>query len=86
MENYTRDSLRDLYNSKEKPRGSALWTLVIIAIFLIAGVFYVKTSKPDLYQKAVDCISEVITEFSEKEPPQSELLTGSDESALTVSL
>ena len=40
----------------KKERGSIILTLIIIAIFVGAGIFYVKTSHPTLYQRAVSCI------------------------------
>lgn len=79
MENYTRESLRDLYYERSKPKGSAIWTLVIIAIFAFACIFYVKTSKPDLYQKAVSCINEVITEIAPPKEETSQTQTLSDD-------
>ena len=37
-------------------RGSFIVTLIIILLFVGAGVFYVKTSHPAVYKKAVNCI------------------------------
>lgn len=58
MENNT---LRDIYNSqKTSKRGSVFITLLIIAIFLFSAIFYIKTSKPELYNKAVSCVKTVL--------------------------
>lgn len=43
----------------KKERGSFIVTFVIIALLVGAGVFYVKTSHPTLYQKAVSYIKTV---------------------------
>ncbi len=40
----------------KKERGSFIVTLIIILLFVGAGVFYIKTSHPALYKKAVSCI------------------------------
>ena len=45
-----------VFLSMKKERGSFFITLIIIAIFVGAGVFYVKTSHPALYNKAVGCM------------------------------
>ena len=37
----------------KKERGSFIVTLIIILLFVGAGVFYVKTSHPAVYKKAV---------------------------------
>ncbi len=46
----------EVFLSMKKEKGSLLITLIIIAIFVGAGVFYVKTSHPALYNKAVSCM------------------------------
>ena len=40
----------------KKERGSVIVTLIIILLFVGAGAFYIKTSHPALYKKAVSCI------------------------------
>ena len=62
MEEYHRDSLRELRRMERetehlpRKRGSILITLVIVALFLAAGVFYFKTEKPELFQKYLDTL------------------------------
>lgn len=68
MENYTRESLREVYesqkNERREKRGSILITILIIAIFAASAVFYVKTAKPELYSKAVSCIKSAFADGS----------------------
>ena len=68
MENYTRESLREVYesqkNARREKRGSLLITLLIIAIFAASAVFYVKTAQPELYSKAVSCVKSVFKDGS----------------------
>ena len=45
----------------QKQKGSFAVTLVIIAIFAFAGVFYLKTSQPQIYSAAVTFVKEKIT-------------------------
>lgn len=63
MEEYTRDSFRairdEMARAEEKKRGSVFITIVIIAIFAAAGIFYIKTAKPQLWQNAVQYIQNV---------------------------
>lgn len=63
MEGYTRDSFRairdEMEHSRQQKRGSVLITLIIIAIFLAAGIFYIKTSQPGLWNSAVQYIKSV---------------------------
>lgn len=62
MENYTRESIRSFREAarvKQKQRGSVIITFIIIAIFLFSFVFYIKTSRPELYSKAVAVIKEL---------------------------
>lgn len=57
MEEYHRDSLRELRRMErempEKPlrKGSFFITLLIVALFLTAGFFYLKTEKPLLLDR-----------------------------------
>ena len=44
----------------EKQKGSLLVTLIIIAIFMFAAVFYIKTSKPELYSTAITFVKGII--------------------------
>ncbi len=52
MEEYHRDSLRELRRAEVQPRpakrrGSFLVTLLILALFAAAGFFYLKTAFPE---------------------------------------
>lgn len=57
---YTRDSFKsirdELEREREKKRGSTLITVLIIIIFAAAGIFYIKTSKPQLWHAAANYI------------------------------
>ncbi len=46
---------------QKQQKGSFLVTLIIIAIFMFAGVFYIKTSQPALYETAVAFVKEKVT-------------------------
>lgn len=63
MEGYTRDSFRairdEMERAEQQKRGSVFITLLIIVIFLAAGIFYIKTSKPQLWNCAVQYIKSV---------------------------
>ena len=63
MENFDRDSLREIYEKERKnkaeKRGSLFITIIIIMIFAFGGIFYVKTAKPLLFEKAVSCITQM---------------------------
>ena len=56
MEEYHRDSLRELRRMEQetarKPvkKGSILVTLLIVVLFLAAGWFYLKTARPEWIQ------------------------------------
>ncbi len=56
MEQYTHGSFRELreemLRARRQRRGSILITLLIIALFAAAGLFYVKTAQPALWNKA----------------------------------
>lgn len=64
QEPYTRESFRAIMENAERrkneKRGSAVITALIIAVFLISGVFYLKTSKPDVYNSITAYIDSVI--------------------------
>ena len=57
MEEYHRDSLREYRRmEREKPekplrKGSFFITLIIVVLFAAAGVFYLKTAQPALFEK-----------------------------------
>lgn len=60
MENYTREDIRTLRDAAEhtkKQRGSRIITVIIILIFLLSAVFYIKTSHPKLFDRAVGFIT-----------------------------
>ena len=63
MEGYTRDSFRairdEMERAKQQKRGSVFITIIIVMIFLTAGIFYIKTSKPQLWNSAVQYIKSV---------------------------
>ena len=63
MEEYTRDSFRairdEMAHAQQQRRGSVFITILIIIIFAAAGVFYVKTSKPQLWNSAVEYIKNI---------------------------
>ncbi len=63
MEGYTRDSFRairdEMEHARQQKRGSILITLLIIAIFIFAAGFYIKTSKPQLWNSAIQYIKSV---------------------------
>ncbi len=57
MEEYTRDSLREMRRSEQqahqqrKEKGSKFITFLIILLFLAAGIFYLATSEPAWLKK-----------------------------------
>lgn len=52
--------LRDeLERERRRGRGSRLISVVIILVFLAAGVFYIKTARPGLWKKAGDYLKSV---------------------------
>ena len=75
---------------EKQQKGSFLVTLIIIALFIFAGVFYVKTSKPEIYQSAVafvkgviaktEGLSEVNTEvYDALKTPKGEILSSAED-------
>lgn len=65
---YDRQTLRGLreeYEQSEKRRGSFIITLIIILIFIGAGVFYLKTAQPDTFDSAVNLIKSVGIQLKE---------------------
>lgn len=69
MENYSKDTLRSVLNQRKKEkRGSVFITVLIIFIFALGGLFYVKTSCPDIFSKAVSCVKGYFTQ--EKDKPE----------------
>ncbi len=77
MDEYTRDSLRELRKnervSKQKKRkrsGSILITILIILLFLGAGFFYLSTAKPawfGLEETITGWKEAIVTAFAPKE-------------------
>lgn len=63
MEEYTRDSFRaicdEMAHAQQQRRGSVFITILIILIFAAAGIFYIKTSKPQLWNSAVGYIKNI---------------------------
>ena len=63
MQNYSKDSLRKLYEKqkqqKAKKRGSVFISVLIVAVFILSFVFYIKTSNPHILSKIVDCFEKV---------------------------
>lgn len=63
MEEYTRDSFRairdEMAHAQQQRRGSVFITILIILIFTAAGIFYIKTSKPQLWNSAVAYIKNI---------------------------
>ncbi len=57
MEEYTRDSLRELRRGEQqaqqvrREKGSKFITFLIILLFLAAGIFYLATAKPAWLEK-----------------------------------
>ena len=57
MEEYTRDSLRELRRGEQqaqqvrKEKSSKLITFLIVLLFLAAGIFYLATTKPAWLEK-----------------------------------
>ena len=85
MENYTRDSLREVYNrTKTTTRGSFLVSVLIALIFAGACVFYLKTAQPEIYSKAVACISAAVEkvktagEAAQEKPVDAGILMSAD--------
>ena len=72
MEEYHRDSLRELRRMQEAPpervRGSGWITLLILALFLIAGGFYLKTARPEWLEQYFDAaaVEQKMTEWKEE--------------------
>ena len=60
MEEYTRESLRELRKNEQfalqehKEKGSKWITLLIIALLLAAGIFYLATAKPAWLEQYFD--------------------------------
>lgn len=71
MEEYNRDSLRELRRmAEEKPerrRGSFFVTLLIVLLFLAAGGFYLKTSQPELLERYFNstAVEQKLTEWKD---------------------
>lgn len=74
----------------EKQKGSFFVTLVIIAIFAFAGVFYIKTSKPELYSTAITFVKGIIAKseglaevnkevYDAVKTPQGEILSSAED-------
>ncbi len=92
MENL-REALLERRLKKAEKRGSVFVTVLIILIFAIGGVFYLKTAKPDIYNAAVECIKNIGYETVQKlnnnqndlqtensnEKPEGELLRSADD-------
>lgn len=57
------ENLRELLEESEKKRaekrGSIFMTILIIFVFVIGIVFYIKTAKPEFFDKAVNCIKDM---------------------------
>ena len=57
MEEYTRDSLREFRRGEQqaqqlrREKGSKFITFLIILLFLVAGIFYLATTKPAWLEK-----------------------------------
>ncbi len=67
MERYTREDIRSLRQAAEvsqKQKGSVFVTVLIILIFMGCGVFYIKTSHPEIIDSAVNYIKNL--DFSKK--------------------
>lgn len=74
----------------QKQKGSLAVTLLIIAIFAFAGVFYIKTSQPKLYSAAVTFVKEKISRakglsevnaevYDAVKTPQGEILSSAED-------
>ena len=63
MEDYTRSTFRairdEITKAERQRRGNIFITLLIVALFAAAGVFYVKTAQPLLWSKATNYIKNV---------------------------
>ena len=79
MEEYTRDSFRairdEMAHAQQQRRGSVFITILIILIFTAAGIFYIKTSKPQLWNSAVAYIKNISVGGKSLETIGSTLLT-----------
>ena len=65
---YDRQTLRGLreeYEQCEKRRGSVIITLIIILIFIGAGIFYLRTARPDTFDSIVNVVKSVCVQFKE---------------------
>lgn len=74
----------------EKQRGSFLVTLIIIALFMFAAVFYIKTSKPEIYDTVVAFVKQAIAKteglsevnaevYDAVKTPQGEILSSAED-------
>ncbi len=74
----------------QKQKGSFIITLLIIALFMFAGVFYIKTSKPQLYSAAITFVKETISKaqglaevnaevFDAVKTPKGEILSSAED-------
>lgn len=62
MEEFDRTTLRGIREQmeyRERKRGSRIITAIILLIFLGAGVFYVKTSKPAIWDKCISFVKSI---------------------------
>ena len=69
------ESLREIFEKNETERknrrGSVFVTVLIILIIAFTAAFYIKTSKPILFEKAKACVMTVLDGFSDTPPPES---------------
>ncbi len=74
----------------KQQKGSFLVTLIIIALFMFAGVFYIKTSKPEIYDSAIAFVKNVIAKteglsevnaevYDAIKTPQGEILSSAED-------
>lgn len=75
---------------EKQQKGSFIITLLIIAIFLCAGVFYVKTSQPEIYDTVVTFVKQAIKKgeglsevnaevYDAVKKPQGEILSSAED-------
>ncbi len=75
---------------EKQQKGSFFVTLIIIALFLFAGVFYIKTSKPEIYDTAIAFVKNVIAKteglaevnaevYDAVKTPQGEILSSAED-------
>ncbi|MBQ8606441.1 MAG: M23 family metallopeptidase [Clostridia bacterium] len=75
------ENLREVLEQNERRRaerrGSVFMSVLIILIFAIGAIFYVKTAKPQLFTAAVQCVKEVYQDITKKDtpPPETQTLT-----------